>query len=313
MRSALVLLAVLTIVPVADAQDAPPFPIPELTEYIPTLARSVELIGENRVEESFEKLETEVNPAFRSADSLKKFHDSWLKLFLPLGRLRMQFESYDIVAYERVSSHAVKLFGIANGAHGLGKGCARLMPRHIAGLEHPLAEPAATLALQRSDKIVTTALELVGDFQHVVGTLVIGQSGPVREGSLRRFNGTDCHPAIAVGDTRPDRAVRRVQVVKRTTCRHPGPADIKVVEGSCHLSLPCFHERAIPVTLEHLDLGLSEHRDLRQPDRLFAVRFGSLCCRRPAHMARFTRLLCRCFEIGQHCGNAFVTTSSFVT
>lgn len=118
MRSTLVLLAVLTIVPVADAQDAPPFPIPELSEYIPTLARSVELIGENRVEESFEKLETEVNPAFRSADSLKKFHDSWLKLFLPLGRLRMQFESYDIVAYERVSSHAVKLFGIANGAHG---------------------------------------------------------------------------------------------------------------------------------------------------------------------------------------------------
>jgi|GEM_PF-1422325 len=119
MRPALLLLAVLTVVPGAQAQDAPPpFPIPELTDYIPTLARSVELIGENQVEESFEKLETDVNPAFRSSDSLKKFHESWLKLFLPLGRLRMQFESYDIVAYERISSHAVKLFGIANGAHG---------------------------------------------------------------------------------------------------------------------------------------------------------------------------------------------------
>ena len=119
MRPALFLLTLLAVALPAQAQDAPPpFPIPELTDYIPTLARAVELIGENQVEESFEKLETEVNPAFRSPDSLQKFHESWLKLFLPLGRLRMQFESFDIVAYEKVSSHAVKLFGIANGAHG---------------------------------------------------------------------------------------------------------------------------------------------------------------------------------------------------
>ncbi len=118
MRYVALLLVVFAVQP-AQAQEKPPaFPIPELTEYIPKLARAVELIGENQVEESFEKLETEVNPAFRSADSLQKFHNSWLKLFLPLGRLRMQFESYDIVAYEQISSHAVKLFGIANGAHG---------------------------------------------------------------------------------------------------------------------------------------------------------------------------------------------------
>ena len=36
--------------------------------------------------------------------------------------------------------------------------------------------------------------------------------------------------------------------------------------------------------------------------------FGALWCRRSAHMARFTRLLCRSFEIGQHCGNAVITT-----
>lgn len=118
MRPVILLLAMLATLPV-QAQDAPPpFPIPELTNYIPTLARAVELIGENQVEESFEKLETELNPAFRSPDSLQQFHESWLKLFLPLGRLRMQFESYDIVAYEQISSHAVKLYGIANGAHG---------------------------------------------------------------------------------------------------------------------------------------------------------------------------------------------------
>ncbi len=119
MRPALVLLAVLAVASATQAEEAPPqFPIRELNDYIPSLARAVELIGENQVEESFEKLETEINPAFRSPDSHQKFHDSWLKLFLPLGRLRMQFESYDIVAYERISSHAVKLFGIANGAHG---------------------------------------------------------------------------------------------------------------------------------------------------------------------------------------------------
>ncbi|MBI1311807.1 hypothetical protein GC176_10990 [bacterium] len=119
MRSAFLLLLTLAVAPSAGAQDAPPeFPISELADYIPTLARAVELIGENQVEESFEKLETEVNPAFRSPDSLQKFHDSWLKLFLPLGRLRMQFESYDVVAYERISSHAVKLYGVANGANG---------------------------------------------------------------------------------------------------------------------------------------------------------------------------------------------------
>lgn len=119
MRAAFALLAVLTIVPTAQAQDdPPPFPIPELSDYIPTLARAVELIGDNQIEESFEKLDTENNPAFRSPQSLQKFHESWLKLFVPLGRLQMQFESYDVVAYERLSSQAVKLFGIANGSNG---------------------------------------------------------------------------------------------------------------------------------------------------------------------------------------------------
>lgn len=119
MKNAFALLAVLAIVPAVQAQDdPPPFPLPELSDYIPTLARAIELIGENQVEESFEKLDTETNPAFRSPQSLQNFHENWLKLFLPLGRLRMQFESYDVVAYERISSHAVKLFGIANGANG---------------------------------------------------------------------------------------------------------------------------------------------------------------------------------------------------
>lgn len=119
MKTVTFLLAVLATATPAAAQEAPPpFPLPELREFLPNLARAVELIGENQVEESFEKLDADVNPAFRSPESLKKFHDSWLKLFLPLGRLRMQFESYDIVAYEKISSHAVKVYGIANGAHG---------------------------------------------------------------------------------------------------------------------------------------------------------------------------------------------------
>lgn len=100
-------------------QDAvPDFPIPELQAYVPELARAVELIGNNRVEDSFNSLKTELNPAFRNAGAQEKFRDSWLKLFLQVGRLRLEFDSYDIVGYYRVSSQSYFLYGIANGANG---------------------------------------------------------------------------------------------------------------------------------------------------------------------------------------------------
>ena len=41
-----------------------------------------------------------------------------MKLFLNIGRLRLEFDSYDIVGYYRVSSQAYFLYGIANGANG---------------------------------------------------------------------------------------------------------------------------------------------------------------------------------------------------
>lgn len=102
----------------ARTDDVPAFPIPELRDYIPELARSVELIGQNRVEDSFNALKTELNPAFRSQANHEKFRDSWMKLFLQIGRLRMDFESYDIVGYYRVSSQSYYLHGTANGANG---------------------------------------------------------------------------------------------------------------------------------------------------------------------------------------------------
>lgn len=97
---------------------APAFPIPELQEYVPELARAVELIGNNRVEDSFNSLKTELNPAFRNAGAQDKFRESWMKLFLQIGRLRLEFDSYDIVGYYRVSSQSYFLYGIANGANG---------------------------------------------------------------------------------------------------------------------------------------------------------------------------------------------------
>lgn len=96
----------------------PVFPVPELQSYIPELAKAVELIGQNRVEDSFNALKTELNPAFRSQANHEKFRDSWMKLFLQIGRMRLDFESYDIVGYYRVSSQSYFLHGTANGANG---------------------------------------------------------------------------------------------------------------------------------------------------------------------------------------------------
>lgn len=99
-------------------QDVPAFPVPELQGVIPELARAVELIGLNRVEDSFNSLKTELNPAFRSEGAHEKFRESWMKLFLQIGRLRLEFESYDIVGYYRVSSQSYFVYGTANGANG---------------------------------------------------------------------------------------------------------------------------------------------------------------------------------------------------
>lgn len=98
--------------------DDPAFPIPELQAYVPELATTVELIGQNRVEDSFNSLKSELNPAFRHEGAHEKFRESWMKLFLNIGRLRLEFDSYDIVGYYRVSTQAYFLYGIANGANG---------------------------------------------------------------------------------------------------------------------------------------------------------------------------------------------------
>lgn len=100
------------------AEDVPGFPVPELRNYIPELAKAVDLIGQNRVEDSFNSLKTELNPAFRNEGAHEKFRESWMKLFMQIGRLRLEFDSYDIVGYYRVSSQAYFLYGTANGANG---------------------------------------------------------------------------------------------------------------------------------------------------------------------------------------------------
>ena len=109
-----------------------------------------------------------------------------------------------------------------------------------------------------------------------MGPLAIGQSRPLRESSLRGFDGPHRHAAIAVGDARPNGTIGRVEVVKCGTRRNPRPANEEIVEGSRHLSLPCFHQRAVLVALEHLDLGLAEHRNFWKTVRLAAMRNGVL-------------------------------------
>ena len=105
------------------AQDQPAdsgqkFFVGELSDPILRLSKSVGLIGQNRVEEAFEQLDTQSNPAFRNPQSYEKFHDSWNKLFQPLGRLRLEFETYDVIGFRRVSTQAYFIYGTANGANG---------------------------------------------------------------------------------------------------------------------------------------------------------------------------------------------------
>jgi hypothetical protein len=102
----------------SQPQDVPAFPVPELQDVIPELAKAVELIGLNRVEDSFNSLKTELNPAFRNEGAHENFRESWMKLFMQIGRLRLEFESYDIVGYYRVSSQSYFIYGTANGASG---------------------------------------------------------------------------------------------------------------------------------------------------------------------------------------------------
>jgi len=96
----------------------PEFPIPALSETLKRLSKSVGMIGQNRVEEAFEQLDTQSNPAFRNPQAYEQFHNSWNKLFQPLGRLRLEFESFDVIGYRRVSSQAYFIYGTANGAQG---------------------------------------------------------------------------------------------------------------------------------------------------------------------------------------------------
>jgi hypothetical protein len=118
MRLTVSLLAVCLCLPASAQEDDPKFPVPGLQDYIPKLAAAVRLIGENQVEDAFLELDAEINPAFRVQASLDRFREQWMKLFLPLGRMRLQFESYDVVAYRRVSTQAYIVYGIANGARG---------------------------------------------------------------------------------------------------------------------------------------------------------------------------------------------------
>ena len=119
MRTVALLLGVICCCLTASAQDGvPKFPVPGLGDYLPKLAAAVRLLGENRVEDAFLELDAETNPAFRSQAALDKFREQWMKLFLPLGRMRLQFESYDVVGYRRVSTQAYFIYGIANGAQG---------------------------------------------------------------------------------------------------------------------------------------------------------------------------------------------------
>lgn len=109
-------LLILSICLPAAAQDKA---IPAgLRDYLPKLAKSVQLIGVNQVEDAFLNLDTETNPAFRGQARLDKFREQWMKLFVPIGRLKFDFESFDVIAYHRVSTQSYFIHGTANGTQG---------------------------------------------------------------------------------------------------------------------------------------------------------------------------------------------------
>lgn len=100
-----------------EPSKAPAFPVAELRDYVPKLARAIELIGLNQAEEALDALEVQTNPGL-PPEGVEKFKESWMKLFVPIGRMKLQFESLDVVAVDRVSTQAYEIYGIANGIRG---------------------------------------------------------------------------------------------------------------------------------------------------------------------------------------------------
>lgn len=112
-------VVLLLFVPSLSAQEPPPaFPVAELRDFMPVLAKSVQLLGEGEVEQSLDNLMPVGSPALRTAEEAGRFREIWMKALAPVGRIKLEFESWDVVALSRVSTQAWMIYGVANGKRG---------------------------------------------------------------------------------------------------------------------------------------------------------------------------------------------------
>lgn len=118
MRILLSVVLLTVSIPAFGQAPPPDFPVPELREFVPVLARAVQMLGNNDVEKAFETLVPDSSPAIRTPEEATRFKDQWMKLMNPVGNLRLNFEAWEVVAIHRVSSQAYYLYGVASGKRG---------------------------------------------------------------------------------------------------------------------------------------------------------------------------------------------------
>jgi len=114
----IVLLLMMPALPLSAQEQPPAFPVAELQDYMPVLARTVQLLGEGEVERSLDNLMPVGSPALRTAEEAGRFREIWMKALAPVGRIKLEFESWDVVALSRVSTQAWMIYGVANGKRG---------------------------------------------------------------------------------------------------------------------------------------------------------------------------------------------------
>src|SRR5690606_39123058 len=111
--------------------------------------------------------------------------------------------------------------------------------RHITGLEHSLAEPAAAFGLNGLDDLHLAPFPYLRSLVEEVGALGEGELRPFREGGLCGLDRRSCFGTAGIGNFRPDRTVCGVQILEGLRSGRPAAANIHALENTSHFKPPC--------------------------------------------------------------------------
>src|SRR5690606_6367864 len=105
---------------------------------------------------------------------------------------------------------------------------------HIAGLKHPLAEPAAAFRLDGVNDFHAPTLPDLGRLVQVMGPFGKWELRPFTECLLRSLDCRCSFSPSGIWNLRPYRAIGRVEILERLPCGRPASADIHAFENTRH-------------------------------------------------------------------------------